>query len=163
MVKCFSEKKPDWSINICFRGPNPHRFRPKMGNFCPTESPVSVNILNSTHVMCYSPLHAAPAAHQILTTSTSKLHRQHWSAIIFQPSNIYPVEMNPAWAWLPVISCFAIALFPWPHCFKLTSCREEHLFYFNPAKIELANVEKVNYKHRYRLADSILTSTTDPG
>ena len=70
---------------------------------------------------------------------------------------------EPGRAWLAVILCFAIALFPWPHCFKLTSCREEHLFYFNPAKIELANVEKVNYKHRYRLADSILTSTTDPG
>ena len=70
---------------------------------------------------------------------------------------------EPGQAWLAVILCFAIALFPWPHCFKLTSCREEHLFYFNPAKIELANVEKVNYKHRYRLADSILTSTTDPG
>ena len=75
-------------------------------NFCPAESPVSVNIINSTHVMCYTALHAAPAAHQILTASTSKLHRQHWSAIIFQPSNIYPVEMNPAgldWPWFCVL------------------------------------------------------------
>ena len=94
-----------FTFNSC-RCKNLLKFWQKNWNCCPAESPVSVNIINSTHVMCYTALHAAPAAHQILTASTSKLHRQHWSAIIFQPSNIYPVEMNPAgldWPWFCVL------------------------------------------------------------